>query len=235
MNKEIVVGFFKEHGRECRYEAISQHIKQKRNCTFCLDINRDISLLITRVEGARKTVDVGLALGPDADITHYLPYERAGFKLFHQRGTTESEHILSVLRDIFAQGYEKVVVLSHSTPNLPVAYLERAIGAMRRGMDLVVGPLENGMFYLVGLTGRTFDRLQNLPVVHKLGFLDGLSCDRSVKAFKDVALDPLVLPKWYIVKTLEDLKKVYEDTSSGKGNKARWIGGTISELHEHIH
>jgi glycosyltransferase A (GT-A) superfamily protein (DUF2064 family) len=234
MNKEIVVGFLIEHGKECCNDSISRHIREKRKCTFCLDINRDTSLLITHMGEARKTIDVGLALSSKSKLAHYLPYQTAGFKLFFQHGESESEHILHVLKEVFSQGYERAVVLSHSVPNLPVDYIERAVEYLRKGSDLVMGPLENGMFYLVGLARDMFERLLRLDVFRTFGFVDGTASEETLRVLKDHALKPRFLPKWYVVKSLEDLRKLCEDTSLGRGRKTRWIGSTIEDLSDII-
>jgi glycosyltransferase A (GT-A) superfamily protein (DUF2064 family) len=234
MNKEIVVGFLIEHGKECCNDAISRHIREKRKCTFCLDINRDTSLLITTMQEARRTIDVGLALCPESKLAHYLPYQTAGFKLFFQHGASESEHIIHVLKEVFYQGYERAVILSHSVPNLPVNYIESAVEHLRNGIDLVMGPLENGMFYLVGLARGMFERLLRLDVFKTFAFVDGPASEETLRILKDHALKPRFLPKWYVVRSLEDLKKLSEDSSLGRGRKTRWLDGTIEDLNDII-
>jgi hypothetical protein len=234
MNKEIVVGFLIEHGEECCNDSISRHIREKRKCTFCLDINRDTSLLISHMGEARKTIDVGLALAPSSTLAHYLPYQTAGFKLFFQHGENESEQILNVLNEVFSRGYDRAVILSHSVPNLPVDYIERAVDYLRKGTDLVMGPLENGMFYLVGLSKDMFERLLRLDVFRNFAFVDGSAFEEALGVLKSHSLKPRFLPKWYVVKSIEDLRKVCEDSSLGRGRKTRWIGGTIEDLSDII-
>lgn len=234
MNKEIVVGFLIEHGKECCNDAISRYIREKRKCTFCLDLNRDTSLLITTMQEARRTIDVGLALSPESKLAHYLPYQTAGFKLFFQHGRSESEHITHVLKEVFSQGYERVVILSHSVPNLPVDYIERAVDYLRNGTDLVIGPLENGTFYLVGLARDMFERLLRLEVLGTFAFVDGPASGETLRVLKDHALKPRFLPEWYVVRSIEDLKKLHEDSSLGRGRKTRWIGSTIEDLNDII-
>jgi glycosyltransferase A (GT-A) superfamily protein (DUF2064 family) len=234
MNKEIVVGFLVEHGEECCNDSISRHIREKRKCTFCLDLNRDTSLLISHMGEARKTIDVGLALSPASKIAHYLPYQTAGFKLFFQHGENETAQILHVLKSVFSQGYERAVILSHSVPNLPVDYIEKAVDYLRKGTDLVMGPLENGMFYLVGLSRGMFERLLRLDVFRTFAFVDGKASELTLEVLKSHALKPRFLPEWYVLKSIEDLRKLCEDSSLGRGRKTRWIGSTIEDLNDII-
>jgi uncharacterized protein len=45
-----------------------------------------------------------------------------------------------------------VMVIDSDTPTLPVAYLERALGLIAAGQhDVVLGPTEDGGYYLIGL------------------------------------------------------------------------------------
>ncbi len=152
MNNEIVVGFLNEHRQQCQHLSVSNRIKTKRSCEFCRHMNRDISLLMSNIHGARKTVDIGLALSAIAEINTYQPYKIAGFELLYQEGNNESERIKNTFENMFLKGYKTVIIISPSVPNLPVSYLENALSYLRKKENnLVLGPLKNGMFYLIGM------------------------------------------------------------------------------------
>ena len=106
MNSEIVIGFLNEHQPACQHVTVSNNIKLKKACEFCQSMNRDVCILITHIYGARKTVDVGLALSPLAKIGPYSPYKKAGFELFSQDGETESDKIKNVFNEAFERDYE---------------------------------------------------------------------------------------------------------------------------------
>ena len=76
----------------------------------------------------------------------------AHFMLIPQRGDDLGARILSTFEQLFRQGYTQVIVIDSDTPTLPVAYLERALRLIAEGEnDVVLGPTEDGGYYLIGL------------------------------------------------------------------------------------
>ncbi len=232
MNKEIVVGFLNEHTINCSYLAVSNCIKTDKSCTLCYNINRDISLLITRFQGARKTVDVGIALPPNAETGPYEPYKIAGFQVFYQSGETESERIKSILAETFTRGYESLIITSHSVPNLPISYLECALSDLRSGNKLVLGPTENGMFYLIGIKRELYEKVLSDTKFGHFSFTNRTLRESTLKRIKSHYNDCSILPNWYILRTIDDLKKLYRDSQQGIGWRAQWTHLIADEILE---
>jgi len=222
MNTQIVVGFCNDHNTHCPYRSLSNCIRTSRPCSLCHYMNRDISLLITRVKGARQSLDVGLALSPEADAIPYQPYRDAGFHIFFQKGGSESERIKSILEDSFGAGYDSVVLLSHSAPNLPLHYLESALQELRKGAGLVLGPSENAMFYLIGIEKTLYQRTCIDGVFRFVSFENLSMRDTTVKIMQDYCNNCSLLPTWYTLRSIEDLKKLLRDSPRGVGWNARW-------------
>ena len=59
-----------------------------------------------------------------------------------------------LLTDLLAEGYAGALVVGTDTPTLPTAYLVEAGGGAPAGgaADVVLGPSEDGGYYLIGLT-----------------------------------------------------------------------------------
>ena len=49
-------------------------------------------------------------------------------------------------------GYERAVIMNSDGPTLPVAYLRRAFAELTDHADVVLGPSDDGGYYLIGLT-----------------------------------------------------------------------------------
>jgi len=222
VNSEIIIGVLNEHKSNCQYHLVSKFIKEKRECSFCSEMNRDISILITHIKGARKTLDVGLALSPFADITHYLPYKLAGFNLIFQRGENESEIIKNIFNEAFKTGYKGVVLLAHNVPDLPVEYLENALENLRNGSCMVLGPLENGTFYLIGMKKNTYPENIQKEIFKNLSFNPWGNSRESIKQICSRTTSCTILPPWYLLKTVSDLKKMHNASSIEMKWKARW-------------
>jgi len=74
------------------------------------------------------------------------------FLLIPQRGDDLGARILWTFEQLFGQGYTQVLVIDSDTPTLPVAYLDRALMLIAEGEnDVVLGPTEDGGYYLIGL------------------------------------------------------------------------------------
>lgn len=66
-----------------------------------------------------------------------------------QRGTDLGARLEGMFSELFTTGYEHVVVLGSDSPTLPRACLLETFAALRR-VDVVIGPTEDGGYYLLG-------------------------------------------------------------------------------------
>jgi rSAM/selenodomain-associated transferase 1 len=74
------------------------------------------------------------------------------FLLIPQLGDDLGSRLLSTFDQLFQLGYTQVMVIDSDTPTLPAAYLEQALTLMAEHQnDVVLGPTEDGGYYLIGL------------------------------------------------------------------------------------
>jgi glycosyltransferase A (GT-A) superfamily protein (DUF2064 family) len=230
MNRDIVIGFVKEHEEICLHHTLAKAIREKRPCSFCQNVNRDCLLLITRMREARKTLDVGLALSPDSRPEHYTPYENAGFSLFAQREGTQSERIGTVFHAAFERGYENAILIAHGAPNLPLDHLECALSELRDGRGIILGPTLNGKFHLVGMSRSKYSHLHDHPLFGEIDFDSSGDRDRIIERVREVFSSCTVLPEWYAVKTVKDLKRMHRDSLNGRGWRAHWTTCLVDDI-----
>ncbi len=126
--------------------------------------------------------------------------------------------------------YQSVVIVSHSVPHLPLNYLENARSSLRKGSNLVVGPLKNGMFYLIGMKRQMHEIINNGNVFNDINFDNSSLRDSTVKNIKNHCNSCSILPEWYILKSINDLKKMHSDYQQGIGWKAQWTHNISREL-----
>jgi glycosyltransferase A (GT-A) superfamily protein (DUF2064 family) len=230
MNREIVIGFVKEHEEICLHHALARAIQEKRPCSFCQNVNRDCLLLITRMREARKTLDVGVALSPSSKPEPYMPYERAGFTIFSQKGGTQSERIRAVFHEAFGRGYESVILVAHGAPNLPLEHLEYALSELKDGRGIILGPTLNGKFHLVGMKGSEYTRLHEHDLFDDIDFDSSDDRDRVIDRVREVFSSCTILPEWYAIKSIDDLKKMHDDLLNGRGWNARWTTCLVDDI-----
>jgi uncharacterized protein len=75
---------------------------------------------------------------------------RSRVRVFRQRGEELGERLENAFRNGFRMGYREVVVIGTDTPWMGTARLVAAFAALREG-DLVIGPAEDGGYYLLGM------------------------------------------------------------------------------------
>jgi len=220
MNREIIVGFLNDD-TDRRTQFDSRTRKE-----LCCNFNRDLPLLISKVRGARKTIDVGLYVTGREGTKPYEPYRRAGFSLLEPHSSDECAMIQEGFFSSFDRGYSSVVVLQHSVPNLPTGYVEHAVLRLRETGGIVLGPLVNGGFYLIGMMREAFDSIYREGLLSRLCFCNPENRKKAIKCIESVLPSLHLLPEWYQVRTPEDLRRLHSDCESDSTPNARWTRNT---------
>jgi hypothetical protein len=68
-----------------------------------------------------------------------------------QRGADLGERLASAIAAVAGHGAGRVVVIGADVPHVPRARLEEAARALRAGADVVLGPADDGGYYLIAL------------------------------------------------------------------------------------
>jgi uncharacterized protein len=124
------------------------------------------------------------------------------FFRFPQVGATLGErldHALAACLDNAAQG---VVVIGSDSPNLPIDYVLAAFEAVASGIDVVLGPAEDGGYYLMGLTRPAPRLLRKVTMSTPHVLQDTLALARAEN------LSIHLLPAWYDIDTPADLARL---------------------------
>jgi glycosyltransferase A (GT-A) superfamily protein (DUF2064 family) len=102
---------------------------------------------------------------------------------------------------LFAGGSCRVISLNSDGPTLPAAYIERAVALLEQS-DVVLGPSEDGGYYLVGLRRPCPDMF--LDIAWSTARVAAQTLERAAALGLTVAL----LPPWYDVDTAADLERL---------------------------
>ncbi|MFQ5817513.1 MAG: TIGR04282 family arsenosugar biosynthesis glycosyltransferase [Terriglobia bacterium] len=87
----------------------------------------------------------------------------AAVTIRRQRGRDLGMRLERMFRELFTAGYERVVVIGSDTPTLPRTRLLETLAALRR-VDVVIGPTEDGGYYLLGCRRLASDRGDTQPL-----------------------------------------------------------------------
>lgn len=89
----------------------------------------------------------------EADIIGFYKgsKEKVNFNidLVQQKGENLGEIILESISELLDRGYQKVIVVGSDSPDLPTNFISEAFD-MLGSSDIVIGPSEDGGFYLLG-------------------------------------------------------------------------------------
>ena len=125
------------------------------------------------------------------------------------------------IEQLLARGHRSAVVLNSDSPTLPTALLaETAEILARPGERAVLGPSDDGGYYLLGLKAahrRLFDDIA--------WSTDGVA-QATLERAREIGLDLQLLPVWYDVDDVQGLRRLFSETrqprlASGWRNDAR--------------
>jgi rSAM/selenodomain-associated transferase 1 len=155
---------------------------------------------------ARKAV-LYTPLEGGTEIQRITPFDAL---FLAQRGATLGERMRNGAGDLFARGFGRVVLVGADLPTLPTAYIADALERLARPKEsLVLGPAEDGGYYLIGLTRIRDELFDGIP----WGTADVLR--RTQEAANVLRLTVELLPSWYDVDLPSDLQRVRHRTAEG--------------------
>src|SRR5215216_2889066 len=151
----------------------------------------------------RQVPDVGRGIVylPEA-AEDYFSTLAPDMQLSLQQGIGLGERLDYLLTAALEAGASQAVVMDSDSPTLPADYLVQAFDALAGPSDVVLGPCEDGGYYLIGLK-RPQPRLlrdvqMSTPTVVR---------DTLVQA-EQLGLQVKLLPTWYDVDTVAELDRL---------------------------
>jgi rSAM/selenodomain-associated transferase 1 len=170
---------------------------------------------ITQVNVLSRAAPV-VSYSPDGSESLFKDLTPPHFRLIPQRGDDLGARILFTFNQLFRQGYTQVVVIDSDTPTLPTAYLEQALTLIAAcENDVVLGPTEDGGYYLIGLRQSHRELFEQMPWSTPQVFPE--TRRRSELAGLTVACTE----SWYDVDTPEDLARLRESFAHIQDGLAR--------------
>jgi hypothetical protein len=127
----------------------------------------------------------------------------AGFRLVSQRGAGLGERLSTLLTELLLDGHAGAIAIDSDSPTLPMAYVTEAATVLAEGRcDAVLGPCEDGGYYLVGLRSPQPELFEGIPWSTDAVF------SMTLGKAAGQGLSVHVLPRWFDVDTAADLKRL---------------------------
>ncbi|MBI5966208.1 MAG: TIGR04282 family arsenosugar biosynthesis glycosyltransferase [Chloroflexi bacterium] len=115
------------------------------------------------------------------------------FELILQNGHDLGGRLDNALTDSLLNGYERAVIMDSDSPTLPPAFLSQAFATLSNGADVVLGPCEDGGYYLIGIKKPAPRLLREVQMSTATVTADTLAIA------KEEGLSVILLPTWYDV------------------------------------
>lgn len=111
---------------------------------------RDIGALLASCEYPKH---IFYTDGKDDDLPGLLGH---AFPAAEQKGEDLGARMAHAFTTVFAQDYDKAVMLGSDLPHLPIKYIHQAIQQLKTH-DAVIGPSPDGGYYLIGFNQGIFN------------------------------------------------------------------------------
>ncbi|MFQ5823850.1 MAG: TIGR04282 family arsenosugar biosynthesis glycosyltransferase [bacterium] len=140
------------------------------------------------------------------DIKFLLPEK---FHCFPQEGRDLGQRILHSIQYVVNCGANKIVIIGSDSPTFPSHFIGDAFNRLDT-RDLVLGPAQDGGYYLIGLKRAHRELFETIP------WSSSEVLQTTTNRALEAGLTFSLLPEWYDVDGLNNLKRAANDDISGK-------------------
>ena len=147
-------------------------------------------------------------IGSESAYTDILPNK---FRLLPQRGDPFGERLYFAALDLLKCGFESVCLIGSDSPTVPPKNFTQAVKLLQRPGDRVVlGPCEDGGYYLIGL------KKPHKELFERIDWSTGRVLAQTRQRAREMGLAVKLLPVGYDVDDSAGLQRLCKELLSGK-------------------
>jgi rSAM/selenodomain-associated transferase 1 len=126
-----------------------------------------------------------------------------GFTLVPQQGADLGARLANSFDQLFAKGCTGALAIDSDTPTLPTDFLQQARDLIATpDVDVVLGPSEDGGYYLIGLRTLHQELFEEMP------WSTAQVLPETIRRAEAKGLKIVCLPPWFDVDTPDDLERL---------------------------
>ena len=149
-----------------------------------------------------KTAEKFVAFSPQEREKDFFQFFKSEGTWFPQlKSQSLGDRIHHAMNYVLQQGYRRVVAIGTDSPSLPAEYVAQALEELKKH-DTVVGPSEDGGYYLIGARKAPKELFQQIDWSTDKVF------EQTIARTKEYDLSVQILPAWYDVDDIETLVKL---------------------------
>jgi rSAM/selenodomain-associated transferase 1 len=130
------------------------------------------------------------------------------FQLIPQEGADLGTRLDHALTAYLLKGYQHVVIMDSDSPTLPPGFLSQSFSGLADGADVVLGPCEDGGYYLIGIKKPAPRLLREVRMS-----TPSVAAD-TIALAKAEGLNLVTLPVWYDVDDLASLSRLLGEVNA---------------------
>ncbi len=167
------------------------------------------AFLLDKIDQVRSLdgIQSFLAYAPKTAEGLFREFVPREFILIPQVGSDLGERLANVSDSLFHEGFRKIIISDSDTPNLPTDRIRNALHQLN-SHDTVIGPCEDGGYYLIGLRTNIPELFAGIP------WSSPDVVQSTVNRIRTVGGTVSLLEKWYDVDTFETLLRLKRDLES---------------------
>lgn len=178
------------------------------NVCFLRDTTTAISY--AALTGGAGGIAVYTPVGAENAYAGILPAE---FQLLPQRGEAFGERLLSAMEDLFRLGFGSVCLIDSDSPTVPQAAFTEAAMRLAQPEDAVVlGPSEDGGYYLIGL------KKMHRALFEDISWSTERVLEQTLDHAQKIKLPVHLLTKWYDVDDRRTLQRLCQEFFGAHSN-----------------
>jgi rSAM/selenodomain-associated transferase 1 len=159
------------------------------NTCFLRDTTNAIAAVTA--EGLASGVGVYTPVGEESAYADILPEE---FELVAQRGDAFGERLTLAGEDLLRVGFSSFCLIDSDSPTVPQhAYADAARLLSEPGDRMVLGPSDDGGYYLIGL------KQSHRRVFEEIDWSTERVAEQTLQRAREIGLEVHLLPTWYDV------------------------------------
>jgi rSAM/selenodomain-associated transferase 1 len=145
-----------------------------------------------------------IAYAPATEKSYFVDLA-PDFELWLQQGRDLGDRLANAFQHYFTACYDHIVIMDSDSPTLPSDSLRQAFAELEQGFDVVLGPCEDGGYYLIGLQAPAPHLLRQVPMSTPTVLAD------TITLADEAGLTVSLLPAWYDVDDADSLARLRQE------------------------
>ena len=182
------------------------------------------AMLLDTIErlGFLPEFELWLAFTPEDERAWFETNINPGIPLMPQRGDDLGQRMHHIVEDRHSGGAEAVLIVGADLPTLPAEYVRQAADLLHEDNRVVLGPTEDGGYYLIGL------REPDIRVFERIEWSTASVLQQTLRQAEAAGKSVSTVPSWFDIDEPADLERLrselqYSDEQSQPSHTANFL------------